>query len=67
MLAYEVKDMTCGHCAGTVAQKLETVAGVTGVSIDLPTGRARISGAIARPETLLRAVEEAGYHALIVK
>ena len=66
-LELAISGMTCGHCAGTVAQKLEAIAGVEEVSIDLLTGRARISGAVAQPETLLHAVEEAGYHALIVK
>lgn len=62
-----ISGMTCGHCAGTVAQKLKMVEGVKEVTIDLPTGRARIGGTVRQPESLLRAVEEAGYHALIVK
>ncbi|WP_046469681.1 heavy-metal-associated domain-containing protein [Allosalinactinospora lopnorensis] len=37
---YTVQGMTCGHCAASVT---EEVSGVTGVHVDLATGRLTVS------------------------
>lgn len=57
-----IEGMTCGHCAAAVQAALEGVAGVTGVTVDLPAGRARVVGANDIPApTLAAAVEDAGF------
>ena len=35
---YAVTGMTCGHCAGAVTSELETLDGVTDVTVDLVAG-----------------------------
>ena len=57
-----VTGMTCSGCVNAVTRVLSRVAGVTSVEVDLDTGRARATGT-ARPESLIVAVEKAGYAA----
>jgi copper chaperone len=57
-----VDGMSCEHCEQTVAEALEGVAGVTGVSVDLDGGRATVEGEAAAAD-LVAAVEDAGYEA----
>jgi copper chaperone len=57
---YTVTGMTCGHCVASVKEEVGEVPGVTGVEVDLPTGRVEISG--SGDDALIRkAIEEAGY------
>ncbi|MFD7455409.1 heavy-metal-associated domain-containing protein [Kitasatospora sp. NPDC059827] len=58
----QVAGMTCGHCVGAVTAELEKVAGVTGVAVDLATGRVTVdsTGPLADTE-LAAAIDEAGY------
>ncbi len=58
----EISGMNCQHCVAAVTRALEAVPGVTAVSMDLAAGRARVDG-VADPESLARAVIEAGYQA----
>jgi copper chaperone len=59
---YAVKGMTCEHCVRAVTAELSQVAGVTGVEIDLATGRATITSEGPVDESAVRAaVDEAGY------
>jgi copper chaperone CopZ len=60
---YEVTGMTCGHCQQAVENEIGGVAGVTGVDVDLATGRVEVHGDI--DDTAVRgAIEEAGYAAV---
>jgi copper chaperone CopZ len=57
-----VKGMSCGHCAATVTKALEALPGVSGVQVDLSSGR--VTFANANPvsqEELARAIKAAGY------
>ena len=36
---YTVKGMTCGHCVSSVTEEVTEIPGVTGVEVDLATGR----------------------------
>lgn len=57
---YEVTGMTCGHCRRAVEDEVGGVAGVTGVDVDLATGRVEVHGDV--DDTAVRAaIEEAGY------
>lgn len=55
-----VSGMTCAGCAGAVGRALSRVSGVVEARVDLPAGRATVTGT-ARVEDLIRAVEDAGF------
>jgi copper chaperone CopZ len=57
-----VKGMSCGHCAAAVTKALESIPGVTGVQVELATGRVAFAGARSIPrEELARVITTAGY------
>ncbi|MEU8798278.1 heavy-metal-associated domain-containing protein [Spirillospora sp. NPDC048819] len=59
---YTVTGMTCGHCVSSVTEEVEQIAGVTGVDVDLPTGRVTVTSDAPLDDALVKdAVEEAGY------
>ncbi|MEU1394141.1 MULTISPECIES: heavy-metal-associated domain-containing protein [unclassified Nonomuraea] len=59
---YTVKGMTCGHCVSSVKEEVGGVAGVTGVEVDLASGRLTVSSESQVEESqIASAVEEAGY------
>jgi copper chaperone CopZ len=59
---YTVSGMTCGHCAGAVTTELTSLPGVTGVDVDLGSGRVRVASDAPLDDAAVRsAVEEAGY------
>jgi copper chaperone CopZ len=57
---YAVAGMTCEHCVRSVTEELSEVPGVTGVDVDLATGRVTVTGA-ADAAAVRAAVAEAGY------
>ena len=59
---YEVTGMTCGHCQKAVETEVGAVAGVTGVHVDLASGRVEVHGD-ADDAAVRAAIEEAGYAA----
>lgn len=59
---YTVTGMTCDHCVASVREEIGRVEGVTGVEVDLASGRVTVSA--DRPvedAAVAAAVEEAGY------
>ena len=59
---YRVVGMTCGHCVAAVQREVGAVAGVTDVTVDLPTGDVVVTG--TRPidhSEMTAAIDEAGY------
>jgi copper chaperone len=58
---YTVQGMTCEHCAMSVTEEVEQVAGVTGIDVDLATGRVLVRGEGFSDEDIRDAVDEAGY------
>jgi len=59
---YTVTGMTCGHCVSSVKEEVGEVAGVTGVDVDLATGRLTVeSAASVEPAEIVAAVRAAGY------
>lgn len=59
---YTVSGMTCGHCVQAVKTEIEKIDGVTGVDIDLATGRVVVEGAAPIADAdIAAAVDEAGY------
>jgi len=61
MIAFEVDDMTCGHCASTITQAVKRVDPAAEVSVDLATRRVEIHASVADGATLKAAIQEAGY------
>ena len=59
---YSVRGMTCNHCAASVKEEISKVVGVTGVSVDLQSGRVAVSHDRPISDAAVgAAVEEAGY------
>lgn len=59
---YTVTGMTCGHCVNSVTEEVEQITGVTGVDVDLRTGRVTVTSDAPLDDALVKdAVEEAGY------
>lgn len=59
---YTVTGLTCQHCVTAVTEEVSEIPGVTGVQVDLDSGRVRISSAQPLPEAAVRAaITEAGY------
>lgn len=59
---YTVSGMTCGHCVSSVTEEISEIAGVTDVSVDLPTGAVTVtSDGELSTDAVRAAVQEAGY------
>jgi copper chaperone len=61
MIAFEVNDMTCAHCVGTITQAVKGVDRDAKVEIDLSRHRVEIEPADADAQALGEAIREAGY------
>ena len=61
MIAFEVQDMTCGHCARAITQAVQAVDPGAQVQIDLAAHRVAIDSAQAAAAALGDAIREAGY------
>lgn len=59
---YTVTGMTCDHCVRAVTEEVGKLAGVTGVDVDLASGRVTVASDGPVDDGAVRdAVEEAGY------
>jgi copper chaperone len=59
---YTVTGMTCGHCVSAVQKEIGGIEGVTGVDVDLASGRVEVtSQAPLSDAAIAAAVDEAGY------
>ena len=58
---YSVKGMSCGHCVAAVTEEVEGVPGVSGVDVDLPSGRVVVRGDGFSDDAVRDAVDDAGY------
>jgi copper chaperone len=56
----EVKDMTCGHCAGAITKAVKDVDAQANVDIDVATKTVRIDSTRGVND-FLSAIEEAGF------
>ena len=63
-IALRITGMTCQHCVMAVTRALRAIPGVRAVDVSLDSGRAIVSGA-ADPDLMVRAIEQAGYRALL--
>lgn len=61
MIAFEVKDMSCGHCVAAITQAVKAADAHARVQIDLPGHRVEIEPARADARALADAIRDAGY------
>lgn len=61
MIAFEVTDMTCGHCVSMITKAVKGVDSGAEVMIDLAAKRVDISSRSADAEDFSSAILEAGY------
>ena len=61
MIAFEVNDMTCGHCVSTIAKALKAADTDAKVEIDLAAHRVQVEPGTASADELADAIREAGY------
>ncbi|GAA2839903.1 heavy-metal-associated domain-containing protein [Nonomuraea rubra] len=57
---YVVTGMNCQHCVNSITEAVGEVPGVTGVVVDLPTGRMDVTGG-PQADLVRQAVQEAGF------
>jgi copper chaperone len=61
MVTFEINDMTCGHCVGTITKAVRSVDSGAKVEVDLLTHRVQIEAAESSTTALADAIKEAGY------
>lgn len=64
MYAYQVNDMTCGHCADAIIKAIHEVDGGASVEVDLGQKRVLVTPTIAASAVIERAIQGAGYEAV---
>ncbi len=61
-ITYAVAGMSCGHCKATLTRAIGELDGVSGVDVDLDTGRVTVTGASEPDDAVIaETVDEAGY------
>ena len=61
MIAFQVNDMTCGHCASTITKAVKAVDKDATVAIDLDRRAVMIEPTDADADELRNAIAQAGY------
>ncbi|MDE6757625.1 MAG: heavy-metal-associated domain-containing protein [Muribaculaceae bacterium] len=62
---YQITGMNCPHCQAAVTKSIQGVKGVTGVVVDLKSGKATVDGD-ADSTVVIEAVRLAGFDAKIL-
>lgn len=61
MIAFEVNDMTCGHCASAITRAVKGVDSNASIEVNLASHQVRIESSNADEPALTEAIREAGY------
>ncbi len=61
MNAFEVKDMTCGHCVSIITKAVEALDPAAKVQIDLAAHRVEIESSGIHAAQWIDVIKEAGY------
>lgn len=61
MIAFEVNDMTCGHCVKAITEAVKAVDSQADVRIDLTRHRVEIDPAASDAAALASVIRDAGY------
>lgn len=67
MIAFQVNDMTCGHCASTITKSVKAADPNAKVTIDLGKHLVMIEPAAADGDELREAIVDAGYSPAVVE
>lgn len=62
MIEFEVKDMSCGHCASVITKTIKMVDPQAKVEVDLGSKKVRVTSSEDRV-TIAEALADAGYPA----
>jgi copper chaperone len=60
-----VQGMSCDHCKAAVTGEVGQITGVESVDVDLGAKTVRVSGQGLDDATILAAIDEAGYDAVV--
>ena len=66
MIAFEVSDMSCGHCVGAITQALKAADPQAQVQVDLASRSVRIEAPQLGEPQLAEAIRAAGYTPIAV-
>ena len=66
MIAFEVQDMTCGHCVSTITKAVKAADKNAKVQIELATHRVQVEPTEANADELSDAIKEAGYTPVLI-
>lgn len=66
MIAFDVNDMTCGHCAGTITSAVKATDEDARVEIDVGRRQVRIKPGHSGEQQLADAIRQAGYTPMLV-
>ena len=61
MIAFDIHDMTCGHCVATITRAVAAVDKGAAVRFDLPAHRVEITSGTAGAEVLSQSIRDAGH------
>ena len=61
MLAFQVNDMTCGHCAGAITKAVKDLDQAAKITIDLAQHLVTVEATAADGEQIRDAIAGAGY------
>ena len=67
MISFQVNDMTCGHCVGSITKAIKDLDSGAKVQIDLASQRVEIEPARANAVELNNAIKDAGYTPVAVE
>ncbi|MFT3858596.1 MAG: heavy-metal-associated domain-containing protein [Aquabacterium sp.] len=67
MFAYQVHDMTCGHCVGTITKAVQALDGGAKVEADLNRHMIFVESTSATEPAIKQAIRGAGYEPIGVK
>lgn len=66
MVTFEVNDMTCGHCVGSITKAVGFVDPAAKVEVDLATHRVQIESTASTVGVLVDAIKTAGFTPVVV-
>jgi copper chaperone len=58
---YNVPDISCHHCKHSIENKLQTVAGVESVAVDVKAKKVTVVAEPLDEQAIVAAIDEAGY------
>ena len=63
MASVKIKGMSCQHCVASTTKALESLAGISGVQVDLEKGEARYEGEVDQ-SSVKEAIEKIGFEVI---